>query len=83
MGYLLIKKDDVKTFKSFLNGKEIEVGVRIGLNANIFKPNEEVDIFYGNDDADSYRARITRQIRSHNTNGSQALLTLGLVKQAS
>jgi len=81
MGYLLIKKDDVKTFKSFLNGKEIEVGVRIGANANIFHPDEEVDIFYGNDDTDTYKARITRQIKSHEIPGGHSVLTLGLVKQ--
>jgi len=81
MGYLLIKKDDVKTFKSFLNGKEIEVGVRIGSNANIFHPDEEVDIFYGNDDSDTYRARITRQIRAGENHSGNAMVMLGLVKQ--
>lgn len=81
MGYLLIKKDDLKVFKSFLNGKEIEVGVRIGPNANIFRPDEEVDIFYGNDDTGTYRARITRQQRSAEIPGGHALVTLGLVKQ--
>lgn len=81
MGYLLIKKDDVKVFKSFLNGKEIEVGVRVGSNANIFHTNEEVDIFYGNDDTDTYRARITSQKRSAEIPGGRALVTLGLVKQ--
>jgi len=81
MGYLLIKKDDVKTFKSFLNGKEIEVGVRIGSDANIFHPNEEVDIFYGNDGTDTYRARITRQIKAHDIPGGHSVITLGLVKQ--
>ena len=81
MGYLLIKKNDVKTFKSFLSGSEIEVGVRIGSNANIFRPNEEVDIFYGNDDTDTYKARITRQKKSLEVKGGHALVTLGLVKQ--
>jgi hypothetical protein len=81
MGYLLIKKDDVKTFKSFLNGKEIEVGVRIGSNANIFEPNEEVDIFYGNDGSDTYRARITRQKRSADLRSGLSVVTLGLVRQ--
>jgi|GEM_PF-4667152 hypothetical protein len=81
MGYLLIKKDDVKTFKSFLNGKEIEVGVRIGSNANIFNPNEEIDVFYGNDGSDFYRARITRQSKAQNPRDGESLVTLGLVKQ--
>lgn len=80
MGYLLIKKDDVKAFKSFLNGKEIEVGVRIGSNANIFHPDEEVDIFYENDDSDSYRARITRQISSNEVPGGHSLVTLAISK---
>ena len=81
MGYLLIKKDDIKTFKSFLSGNEIEVGVRVGSQANIFNPNEEVDIFYGNDDSDSYRARITRQKKFTSIPGNNALVMLGLVKQ--
>ena len=81
MGYLLIKKDDVKVFKSFLNGKEIEVGVRIGSNANIFRPDDEVDVFYGNDDTDTYRARITRQKKSADISGGHAVVTLGLVRQ--
>lgn len=81
MGYLLIKKGDVKTFKSFLNGKEIEVGVRIGANANVFHPDEEIDVFYGNDDSGTYRARVTRQITSRETPGGNSLVTLGLVKQ--
>ncbi len=78
MGYLLIKKNDVKTFKSFLNGKEIEVGVHIGSNADIFNPDEEIDIFY---DSDTYRARITRQTKSRGASANHALVTLGLVKQ--
>lgn len=80
MGYLLIKKDDVKTFKSFLSGNEIEVGVRIGSGANIFHPDEEVYVFYGNDDNDTYKARITRQERLSPNPGDQAFVTLGLVK---
>ncbi len=81
MGYLLIKKNDVKTFKSFLNGKEIEVGVRMGSNANLFNPDEEIDIFYDEDGSDTYRARVTRHTRHTETSGSHSLVTLGLVKQ--
>jgi len=78
MGYLLIKKDDVKTFKAFLSGNEIEVGVRVDATANIFHPDEEVYIFYGNDDSDTYKARITRQKRpSANT----PFLLLGIIKE--
>lgn len=81
MGYLLIKKDDVKTFKSFLSGNEIEVGVRIGAQANMFNPHEEVYVFYGNDDSDTYKALITRQKRAPATSEDHALLMLSLVRQ--
>jgi len=80
MGYLLIKKGDVKTFKSFLSGNEIEIGVRIGAGANIFHPNDEVYVFYGNDDSDTYKARITKQKRISESPSDQTLVTLGLVK---
>ena len=82
MGYLLIKKDDVKTFKSFLSGNEIEVGVRIGAGANLFNPNEEVYVFYGNDDSDTYKARITKQRRISESASDQSFVTLGLVKES-
>lgn len=82
MGYLLIKKDDVKTFKSFLSGNEIEVGVRIGSGANIFHPNEEVYVFYGNDDSDTYKARITKQKRVAGNPDDESLVTLGIVKES-
>jgi len=77
MGYLLIKKDDIKTFRSFLSGNEIEVGIRVDSMANIFHPGEELYVFYDND-SDTYKARITRQQRaSENT----SFLLLGLVKE--
>ena len=82
MGYLLIKKDDVKTFKSFLSGNEIEVGVRVGSGANIFSPNDEVYVFYGNDDSDTYKARITRQKRVSEHPSDQTFVTLGLIKES-
>lgn len=81
MGYLLIKKDDVKTFKSFLSGNEIEVGVKLGSQANVFTEDEEVYVFYGNDDSDTYRARITRKQRACGKNNDQSFVTLGLVKE--
>ena len=82
MGYLLIKKDDVKTFRSFLSGNEIEVGVRVGSQANVFHHDEEVHIFYGNEDTETiYRARITRQKKLSTVPGNNALVMLGLVKQ--
>ncbi len=81
MGYLLIKKNDVKTFKSFLSGNEIEVGIRIGSRANIFHPDEEVYVFYENNDSDTYKARITKQKRISETPSDQTVMTLGLVKE--
>lgn len=81
MGYLLIKKDDAKTFKAFLSGNEIEVGVRIGAGANVFRPDEEVYVFYDNDNADTYKARITRQKRTTQNPEDQTFLTLGLIKE--
>jgi len=81
MGYLLIKKDDSKTFKSFLSGNEIEVGVRIGSGANIFHPDEEVYVFFGNDDSDTYKARITKQKRLTEDPNDQSFVTLGLIKE--
>lgn len=81
MSYLLIKKDDVKVFKSFLSGNEIEVSILIGSQANIFGMGEEVYIFYGNDDSDAYSARVTRQKRWSPDPGNQTLLMLGLVKR--
>jgi hypothetical protein len=81
MSYLLIKKNDAKIFKAFLSGNEIEVSVVIGSQANVFDAGEEVFIFYGNDDSDSYSARVTRQQRWPANPGDQTMLMLGLVKR--
>ncbi|HEX8039597.1 MAG TPA: hypothetical protein VF490_10610 [Chryseosolibacter sp.] len=80
MSYLMIKKDDVKTFKSFLSGNEIEVGVQIGEQANVFHPDDEVYVFYGNSD-DFYKAHITKRKRATAASGSRSFFMLGLVKQ--
>ena len=82
MSYLFIKKNDVKTFKSFLSGKEIEVGILVSASANVFGADDEVEIFYGNENCDSYKARITRQIKKSlgMGNGDQSLVMLCLVK---
>jgi hypothetical protein len=79
MSYLFIRQNDVKTFKSFLSGKEIEVGVVVSPSANVFGTGDEVEIFYGNENCDPYRAKITRQNRKSANN--QSLLMLGLVKR--
>lgn len=81
MGYLLIKKNDVKTFKSFLSGHEIEVGVRIGSHADVFNPNEEVFVFYGSEDGDAYKAIITQRKKTPAHAENEAVLMLGLIKQ--
>lgn len=77
MGYLLIKKNDAKTFKAFLSGNEIEVGVQT--QDNIFKPDEEVFIFYDNDNTGTYRARVTRHKKVVANNNS--FVMLGLIKR--
>lgn len=77
----MIKQSDVKKFKSFLSGKEIEVGIWLSNTANVFRPGDEVEIFYGEENCDSYRAKITRQKRAPMPNGDQAMVMLGLQKR--
>ena len=81
MGYLLIKKNDAKTFKSFLSGNEIEVGVQVGEQANVFTPDEEVYVFFGNEDSDTYRAMITKRRKTQAATGKNSLVMLGLIKR--
>jgi hypothetical protein len=83
MGYLLIRQNEAKKFKSFLSGKEIEVGVVVSPTANIFRKGDEVEIFYGNDNCDTYKAKITRQHKGSGNlpNQNQLLVMLGLVRQ--
>lgn len=78
MGYLLIKKNDAKTFKAFLSGNEIEVGVHVSAQDNTFSPDEEVFIFYDNDDTGTYRARVTRHRKV--VSDKNSFVMLGLVK---
>lgn len=78
MGYLLIKKNDAKTFKAFLSGSEIEVGVRVSAQDSTFSPDEEVFIFYDNDNTGTYKARITHRKRM--TTEENGFVMLGLVK---
>jgi hypothetical protein len=79
MSYLLIKQNDVKTFKSFLSGREIEIGVFVNSNVNVFGTGEEVDLFYGDDYSDTYKAKIVRQKPSKI--GDKLLIQLGLIKR--
>ena len=62
MSYLLIKENDSKIFKSFMSGNEIEIGVVVPAQSDIFNPGEVVDIFYGNNH-DTYQAKVVKQTR--------------------
>jgi hypothetical protein len=78
MSYLLIKKNDAKIFKAFLSGNEIEVGVHVGAQDNTFNQDEEVFIFYDNDNSGTYRARVTRHRKV--VSDKNGFVMLGLVK---
>jgi hypothetical protein len=60
MSYLFIKSDDFKTFKSFLSGNEIEVGVFVGSKNSEFDAGKEIEIFYGEENTSTYRAKISK-----------------------
>jgi hypothetical protein len=81
MSYLLIKQNDVKTFKAFISGREIEVGVVIPSKANMFSPGEEIEIFYG-ENSDTYKAKVVRNKRPEQiaSNAEQALVMVSLMK---
>lgn len=81
MSYLLIPENDPKTFKSFLSGNEIEVGIVVSSRNAEFNQGKEVDIFYGAEDQNSYRAQI-RKLISHDsrTPSGKSLLRMSLVK---
>lgn len=83
MSYLLITQNEAKKFKSFLSGKEIEVSVMMSPSANIFRKGDEIEVFYGNDSCDTYKARITRQHRASDNAQNKARLQvmLGLVRK--
>lgn len=80
MSYLFIKQSDVKTFKAFLSGREIEVGVTLQAQSDIFGSGEEIEVFYGNE-MDSYRAKVTGKKRTVKTSEDQAFVMLGVQKQ--
>lgn len=81
MSYLHIKQNDVKTFKAFISGREIEVGVMIPSKADMFVPGEEIEIFYG-ENSDTYKAKVLRQKKSERklVNEDQAFVMLSLLK---
>jgi hypothetical protein len=82
MSYLQIKQNDVKTFKAFLSGHEIEVGVMIPAKSDSFGTGSEIEIFYGENN-DTYRAKVTRQQKSEKAinNGESSYVMLGLRKR--
>jgi hypothetical protein len=65
MCYLWIKENDAKTFKAFLSGNEIEVGLFVNPSYNAFDAGNQIEIFYGEENNDSYAAEIRKQEYLH------------------
>ena len=81
MSYLWIREDDSKTFRSFLSGNEIEVGFYVQGEKDVFGPGEEIEIFYGDESTDTYKAEIKRQRSTEPApNSGKSFLMLSLVK---
>lgn len=81
MEYLLIKENDVKLFKAFLSGNEIEVGVVVGPTADSIKPGHLLEIFYGNDYTGTYTAQVKRHHKAeYGARRDRSLLMISLVK---
>ena len=81
MRYIWIREEKSKVFKSFLSGNEIEVGLYISPAQTEVAPVKEVEIFYGEDASDSYRAEV-RKHKLLDTPGhsGKSYLSLSLVK---
>jgi hypothetical protein len=80
MHYLWIKEDDSKAFKSFLSGNEIEVGLYVNPTAAV-SPGNEIEIFYGEDTSDTYRAQVKRkQFLPTSSQAGKTFLTMSLIK---
>jgi len=81
MRYLWIKEDDSKAFKSFLSGNEIEVGLYVHPAATSISPGNEIEIFYGSETSDTYRAQVKRkQVLPTSGQSERSFLTMCLVK---
>jgi hypothetical protein len=79
MSYLLIKDKDVKTFKAFISGREVELGVSLSSNANVFRTGEEVEILYGND---FYKAKINqKKMLEPKGQSDQSMVKLSVLKR--
>jgi hypothetical protein len=80
MCYLWIKENDAKTFKAFLSGNEIEVGLYVNPSYQLFNTGNEIEIFYGEENTDAYRAEIKRQECMALPNPQKSFVKLSLVK---
>lgn len=82
MSYLYIKQRDVKTFKAFLSGREVQLNVSVSPKTNMFDKGQEVEVFYGDDYSDSYPAQIVNQkLAAPVENAERAVITLSLQKR--
>jgi hypothetical protein len=82
MSYLLIKENDTKIFKAFMSGSEIEIGVVVPAQSDIFSPGEVIDIFYGNNH-DTYQAKVVKQKKVDKplANNESSFLMVSLMKR--
>ena len=81
MHYLWIREDKSKVFKSFLSGNEIEVGLYISQSQTEVAPGKEIEIFYGEDASDSYRAEVKKHILLDSAGRSgKSYLSLSVVR---
>ena len=81
MSYLLIKENDTKIFKAFMSGSEVEVGVVVPSQSNVFTPGELIDIFYGNT-GDCYEAKVVKQKRmERSVSKEESLLMVSFTKR--
>lgn len=78
MSYLQIKEKDVKTFKAFISGREIEVGVSVSPTSTIFRTGDEVEVLYG---SDFYKAKINQKKVINPPGKNQPLVTLSVLKR--
>lgn len=81
MSYLLIKEDDSKIFKSFLSGNEIEVGVFVASKNKEFDPGSQIEIFYGEENTNTYRAEVKKLLSTTPAGSSgRSFLKMSLAK---
>jgi hypothetical protein len=82
MSYIQIKQSDTKTFKAFMSGRQIEVGVVVQSQNDVFGTGDEIEIFYGNENCDSYKAEIRSRKKLPSSNDAEhAYVMLSLLKR--